>query len=82
MNAEVIDLDARRPEPARRCSCKPNDLCYPHRLTNLADLLRAELDGIDALIVDRATVDRLTAHVFAVVDEIADECLTSERTAR
>lgn len=85
--SNVVPLFSEKPEPKRpaTCGCRPDSLCYPHRLTNLADLLRAELAHRDDWLVPRAEVDRITAHVLDVLGGITAECLPpddDERSAR
>lgn len=84
MSGNVVQLSDHRPAPVREegCSCRPDHLCYPHRLTNAAALLRAEVKAareIDWLTPTR-DLERIAADVLAVLDGITAECLPEHTT--
>ncbi len=82
--SNVIPLfsEDRNPRQSVRCACRPNTLCYPHRLTNAADLLRAELADQTDWLLRRSEVERMTNDLLTVLDGIANECLPDEREIR
>ena len=84
MSGNVVPLFSqdRNSTPGVRCGCRPGAVCYPHRLTNAADLARAELASQTDWLLRRSEVERITGDLLAVLDAIAAECLPDERTAR
>ena len=89
MTATVVLLDAerrnRRPTAGcQRCEMRTDgSRCFPHRLDDLADRLRAH-DPSDALLIPSEELADVLADVLGVLDGITSECLTrtDERTTK
>ena len=65
------------------CGCRPEVVCYPHRLSALADRVEAARARVEPLrFADWSTFDGLSCDVLDVLTQITDECLPDERTAR
>lgn len=84
MTATVIPFSRRRSDQLRAegcqaCACRADGaLCYPHRLSTLADRLREDQAATAReLLVSATDVAEVLADALAVLDGITTECLTA-----
>ncbi|MCM0618746.1 hypothetical protein [Nocardioides bruguierae] len=80
MTATVLDLTPRLRAAAPTCSCREDWTCFTHRCTDLAVLLREEMDGaVGELLVPADRYRDVLTHVVAVLDSITGEVGTVVR---